>query len=457
MKKLIILSLILAAGLTAYPQSSRSSRESKSNSGRSASKATSSRSSSSSKSKATKSYSANKAKASKSNSGSSSRSKATQSKPSSSNRSKATQSKPSSSNRSKATQSRSASSSRSQATQNRSGSSNRSKATQSRAGSSGKSQATQSRSSSASSRSSANRVSGSSVSRDNQVKTSASRSSRSANQAVRSGSKTSNSASRSVARSDSKSTGNKSIRSASTEKISGDNNRSKSSASSSYSRSDRQGSKVYVRRDGEKFRHQNDEVFASKRYKVDYRDANDLRRSKDFRRVYNNYNSWHSNRYRRTVVVRHYHFGAPLGLDIRRVRYPYRRPMHMDLCWTPYLHNRFMYYYPMHTRWNNNYGSYVESISSYEAMHYVGSVKRIYGKVEEVYYSPEDRTYTLYFGAPFPYHDFSVVVPRNIAKDISWSPTWHFEDEFVWAVGLIDIWEDKPEIVIHDRDQLRRY
>jgi len=104
-----------------------------------------------------------------------------------------------------------------------------------------------------------------------------------------------------------------------------------------------------------------------------------------------------------------------------------------------------------------DYGRYVESVSAYDAINYIGSVKRVYGKVEEVYYSAEDRTYTLYFGAPFPYQDFSVVIPRHIAKDISWSPTWHFEDEHVWAVGLIDIWEDKPEIVIHDRDQIRRY
>lgn len=90
-------------------------------------------------------------------------------------------------------------------------------------------------------------------------------------------------------------------------------------------------------------------------------------------------------------------------------------------------------------------------------MNYVGSVKRVYGKIEEVYYSPEDRTYTLYFGAQYAYHDFSVVVPRDVAKRFSWSPSWYFEDEHVWVVGLIETWEGKPEIVLHDEQQIRRY
>lgn len=104
-----------------------------------------------------------------------------------------------------------------------------------------------------------------------------------------------------------------------------------------------------------------------------------------------------------------------------------------------------------------HYGEYIETASSYEAINYVGSVKRVYGKVEEVFYSPEDRTYTLYFGAQFPYHDFSVVVPRDVAKNFSWSPSWYFEDEHIWVVGLIEMWEGKPEIVIHDEQQIRRY
>lgn len=374
MKKLVILTLILAAGLTAYPQSASRSRESKS-------KAKSSVSRSASKSSNSKSRSATAKSASKNRSASKSRSPAAKS--SSSNRSKAAQS-----------QSRQSSARSGTAQKSRTKSSSRKPAV---------------RSSSSSPRSSAGR---SSV-------------------AVRSS--------------------NRSDRT--TSKVS----TARSISSSSASRSNRTGKSTYERNDGQKFRHDNNKVFATRKYKVDFKSTADLRNSNDYRRVYNDYNRWSNNRYRRRIVVRNYYYHAPLSLEIRRVRYPYRRPVHIDLCWTPWLHQRFIYYYPMHNNWNNRYGNYIESISSYDAMHYAGSVKRVYGKVEEVYYSPEDRTYTLYFGAPFPYHDFSVVIPKRIAKEISWSPTWHFEDEYVWVVGLVDVWENKAEIVIHDEDQIRRY
>lgn len=399
MKKLVILALILAAGLTAYPQSASRSKESKSKSSSSVSRSASKSSGSGSKSAATKS--------------------------SSNNKSAATQSRSSqSASRSASVQSRGASKSDAGS---RSSSANRSKE---KSGNSINRSAQSSRSDSGNS---AVRSSGSASNRS------------SGNSAVRS---SGNSSSRS-------SVGNSASRS-SVRDDSSDRIKTKDNSSSS-SRMERSGNSVYRSRDGENYRHQNDEIFASRRYKVDYRDANELRNSNDFRRHYNDYYRWSNNRFHRHVVIRDYHYHAPLSIEIRRVRYPYRYPGHLDLCWTPYLHNRFMFYYPLHNSWNHHYGEYIESISSYDAMSYAGSVKRVYGKVEEVYYSPEDRTYTLYFGGAFPYHDFSVVIPKNIAKEFSWSPTWYFEDEHVWVVGLIDVWENKPEIVVRDEDQIRRY
>ncbi len=380
MKKLIIIALILAAGLTAYPQSSRSSQAAKSSKGSSSQVA----------------------------SRSSSKSSSNQVKKSNNNQSN-----------SKATASRTASSSRS-AVKSSSGS-NRSTAPK----------ATQSRSSSTNNRSSAVK------SNNKQIIQSGN-----ARQAVPS--KINNS--------------ERGRSQSSTVKTHDDNgnNQGRRDDNSSYNRSDRQGNKTYVRNDGREFRHQNDEVFTRNRYRTDYRDEASLRRSNEFLRVHNDYYNWYSRRHVRNVVV-YNHFYRPLSIEIRRVRYPYRVPVHLDLCWTPYLHNSFMYYYPLHDNWNTNFGDYIETASSYEAMNYVGSVKRVYGKVEEVFYSPEDQTYTLYFGAPYPYHDFSVVVPRGVAKSFSWSPSWYFEDEHVWVVGLIEVWEGKPEIVLHDEQQIRRY
>lgn len=389
MKKLVILTLLLAAGLTAYPQSASRSRESKSRSSSTVSKS----------------------------------SKAT-------NRS-ANVSSRSGSERSKAATSRSVSAGRSESV--------------SRGNAASRSSAIRSGSTQSQNRSSISSRSGSAQT--------ASRS-RSAVQADRQSEARNRSAvSQSAARVKTESRSGQDQ----SRIVSGSSaTRSRSTSGDSFNRGNRQGDKVYVRSDGSKYRHQNDEVFATRKYRVDFRSADELRRSDDFRRVYRDYERWHHSRYRREVVY-HYHIHPPLSIEIRRVRYPYRRPVHVDLCWTPWLHHRFMYYYPMHNRWNLDYGHYIETISSYEAMHYTGSVKRVYGRVEEVYYSSKDQTYTLYFGAEFPYHDFSVVVPARIAKHMAWSPTWYFEDEYVWVVGLIDVWEGKPEIVVHDEDQIRRY
>lgn len=419
MRKLVILTLLLAAGFTAYPQSSSRSRESNNRSSSTVSRSSKSNSGS----------------ATKSSSSSSSRTKATKSDAGSSSRQAATRSSSSGPTRSAATQSRSSnSSSRSNAVKAGSSSdrSDRSSAVQSRSSSENRSNSVQSRSSSASR--SAEYGRSQSAARSSNDREGVSRS----NSAVRV--KTESSADRGQVRS---SSGSEGIR-------------ARSESSDSYSRTAHQGTRIYERSDGTKYRHQNDEVFATRNYRVDYKSSDELRRSDEFRRYYRDYERWNSVRYRRPVVY-HYHIHPPLSIEVRRVRYPYRAPVHLDLCWTPWLHYRFMYYYPMHNNWNVDYGHYIETISTYEAMNYAGSVKRVYGRVEEVYYSDADDTYTLYFGAEFPYHDFSVVIPRRVAKDIAWSPSWYFENEYVWVVGLIDVWEGKPEMVIHDEDQIKRY
>ncbi len=244
-------------------------------------------------------------------------------------------------------------------------------------------------------------------------------------------------------------------------RASGDNNRSdnQNSArvnSSSASRVYRESKNALTREDGSVIRHQNDDVFASRRYNLNYDNYEALRRSDDFRREYRDYDNWNHRRHIR--IVNHYHYRyVPIPLEVRRVRYVYRHPVHINLIWTPTLLHRFMYYYPTHNYWDIDFGREIETISAYDAQDYVGSVKRVYGKVEEVYYSPEDENYMLYIGAPFPYHDISVVVPRHIAQDITRSPKWYFENEHVWVVGLINQWEGKPEIVVRDEDQIRRY
>jgi hypothetical protein len=226
--------------------------------------------------------------------------------------------------------------------------------------------------------------------------------------------------------------------------------------SSSASRVYREGKGTLTRDDGTVIRHQNDEVFSSRKYKLDFDNYENLRRSDEFRRHYNDYDNWYHRRMIRVMNNYHNRY-IPVPWEIRRSRYYYRAPHHIDLIWTPLLFHRFMYYYPTHNNWDMEFGSQVETISAYEAREYAGTVRRVYGKVDEVFYSPEDENYVLYIGAPFPYQDLSVVIPKNIARNLSRSPKWYFENEFVWIVGLINIWEEKPEIIVRDEDQIRKY
>jgi len=187
--------------------------------------------------------------------------------------------------------------------------------------------------------------------------------------------------------------------------------------SSSANRVYREGKGTLTRDDGTVFRHQNDEVFGSRRYKLDYDNWENLRRSDEFRRDYRDYDDWYRRRHIRDMHnFRHYN---PLPWEIRRSRYYYRVPYHIDLIWTPLLFHRFMYYYPTHNDWSMEFGSRIETISAYEAREFAGVVKRVYGKVAEVFYSPGDENYILYVGAPFPYQDISIVVPKHIARNLT--------------------------------------
>jgi len=235
-----------------------------------------------------------------------------------------------------------------------------------------------------------------------------------------------------------------------------DNDRDVKVNSSSASRVYREGKGTLTRDDGTVIRHQNDDVFRSKKYKLDYNNYENLRRSDEFRRDYRDYDNWYNHRHIR--VINHYNTRyIPVPYEVRRSRYYYRAPHHISLIWTPLLFHRFMYYYPTHNNWEMEFGQEIETISAYEAQEYAGTVRRVYGKVDDVYYSPEDETYILYIGAQFPYQDLSVVIPKHIARNLTASPKWYFENEFVWVVGLINIWDGKPEIIVRDEDQIRKY
>jgi hypothetical protein len=113
--------------------------------------------------------------------------------------------------------------------------------------------------------------------------------------------------------------------------------------------------------------------------------------------------------------------------------------------------------YPMVKVWRYPAGYRIETVSAYNALYYGGEVMNVYGKVYETFYSRETDEYILYFGAYYPYHDFTVVVPGNIARRMSRWPENFFEHQHVMVTGLITTYDDKPEVVVKSTGQIRIY
>ena len=156
-------------------------------------------------------------------------------------------------------------------------------------------------------------------------------------------------------------------------------------------------------------------------------------------------------------VRRHRNTKPPLSLEIRRVRFPYRVPARVEIFWTPHLIREYHVMYPSYRHWNIRVGMRIGTISSYDSYYHIGEVRRVFGKVEDTYYCPITKQYYLYFGADFPYHDFSVVIPRRIAKRFSRVPSLFFFNEHLCVTGLITAWQGKPEIIIRKTGQIEMY
>lgn len=161
--------------------------------------------------------------------------------------------------------------------------------------------------------------------------------------------------------------------------------------------------------------------------------------------------------YHGTRVVRHHYHKAPRSRLYRSRHFPYRIPGHIEIYWTPAMRREYIRIYPMVNTWRYPVGYRIQTISAYDALFYHGEVMNVYGKVYEVFYSRQTDEYVLYFGAYYPYHDLSVVVPGWIARRMSRRPEVFFERRYVVVTGLITSFEDKPEIVVRNTGQLRIY
>ncbi|MFO7658573.1 MAG: hypothetical protein R6W78_16055 [Bacteroidales bacterium] len=161
--------------------------------------------------------------------------------------------------------------------------------------------------------------------------------------------------------------------------------------------------------------------------------------------------------YRETRVVQHHYKRPPRDSYYRSRHYPYREPARFEIYWTPSMRIEYSRYYPMVNHWRYTDGYRIPTISAYDAVFYHGEVMNVYGKVYEVFYTGKTDEYILYFGAYYPYHDFSVVLPGWIARRLSRWPERYFERQHVMTTGLVTVYDNIPEVVIRNTGQIRIY
>lgn len=154
--------------------------------------------------------------------------------------------------------------------------------------------------------------------------------------------------------------------------------------------------------------------------------------------------------------VYHHYPVPPKTREYRRLHAPYPAPA-INFYWTPEVRYEYIRLYPIIGYTKYPIGYRIENVSAYDAMHFRGEVVNVYGKVYEVYYSRYTDEYIMYFGAYFPYHDFTAVVPGEIARRYSPWPERYFAKEHLVISGLVSVYEAVPEITVRAGSQIRLY
>jgi hypothetical protein len=144
-------------------------------------------------------------------------------------------------------------------------------------------------------------------------------------------------------------------------------------------------------------------------------------------------------------------------VEYRRSYFPYAEPRRVEIIWDVHMYDEYRYLYPQYDYWYYPFGYSIPTISAYDADRFVGEVARIYGKVYDVWYEGQTDEYTLYFGGPYPYQDFSVILPGKNARRYSHSPERYFTNRNIAVTGLVSLWDERPEMLIRKRSQIEVY
>jgi hypothetical protein len=164
-----------------------------------------------------------------------------------------------------------------------------------------------------------------------------------------------------------------------------------------------------------------------------------------------------SSNHTRVETHHNVYVNPPRPIEYRRVHEPYRRPVYVDIYWTPGIRDEYYGWYPEYRHWNRDLGTRIETISAYDAYDYIGDVARVYGKIYDVDYNYQNDEYYFYFGSYYPYQDFSAVVPGWVAREFSHKPRRFFLGRHISVTGLITIYDDRPEILVRRPGQIDRY
>jgi hypothetical protein len=147
----------------------------------------------------------------------------------------------------------------------------------------------------------------------------------------------------------------------------------------------------------------------------------------------------------------------PKPIEYRKIHYPYRAPVNIHVIWSPRMYHEYRWIYPEYRYWYYPTGYRISTISAYNAIYYTGEIVNVYGRVYEAFHCRETDEYFLYFGARYPYHDFSVVIQGNKARQFSRRPEIFFEGRYIWVTGLISLHHGQPEMIVRKKHQIHLY
>jgi len=144
-------------------------------------------------------------------------------------------------------------------------------------------------------------------------------------------------------------------------------------------------------------------------------------------------------------------------IEYRRNYYPYAEPRRLEIIWDIHMYNEYRYLYPQYDYWYYPMGYRIHTVSAYDANRYIGEIARIYGRVSDIWYERQSDEYYLYIGGPYPYQDFTVILPGKYARRYSYRPERYFANRNLTVTGLVSMWDNRPEMLIRKRSQVEIY